>query len=845
MRFPAFNVNTRVLVLFGVGLWIIFAAFACKGNTGNKVALAQPAATTLGADSGMNVTLGVSKPANGKFLVKGEEATVTVTLKDRSGGSLTRDDFATLGLYMYGPQETTRTVTSVKLLNASTDRTKTPHHYIDLLTDKGVEIKGNVLTYKLQAVTTEDPGTYTVAVRAVKKGATTVNQAFILSDIQLGTATIEKQIVQKENCAPCHQGTSNGQFYMHHVDPSGSNPYGSPSYDSVPVNTCKACHNNDGYAAYTSPEDGKTKIADPIVARVHGIHMGEELKNPINTDRKTGVFRDYTSVVFPADVKDCATCHTDDRWQTQPSRQACGACHDNTWFGAVASMPKTDVAHLGGPQSDDSSCTTCHSANAGSVAPISVAHNPAVDVEYDAAVLTMSQPANGKFYVAGEKPVVTVVIKDSSGNRIDHTKVDTLFSTANLYVYGPRSEAKPVLSTAAKIGNSNSTASATSSIAASGTPRAWTFAEGDTFKIAVNGGAVQVLTAPAGAQTPDQVVTWLKGSITGVNVTANNTAGSVTIASSVKGDNSRLEIYNSPVTTKMGWKPRGLPLIKGGLAYGQTSGVTVEPYLVIGNVSSVSNSLRGTSDPAVARTADKITYQLADVSGLAPGTYMAYVYTNSAIVKTDNGWPRAALGLATFQVGTATPEPKIAENCTQCHGNNVMHLNESHVHPGLFDTDYCLACHDYGRSGTGDLFSQVGGNSTSGWAGYGTKPIVARVHQVHFGAYLTHPEWVYSGDPNKFNEVIFPQDVRNCTVCHDKGTSGTWKTEPSRLACNSCHDTDKALAHMAVNTVDPTPKDPYGPDAVETCTICHGAGKDFSPDKEHSIANPYTPPYPR
>ena len=138
-----------------------------------------------------------------------------------------------------------------------------------------------------------------------------------------------------------------------------------------------------------------------------------------------------------------------------------------------------------------------------------------------------------------------------------------------------------------------------------------------------------------------------------------------------------------------------------------------------------------------------------------------------------------------------------------------------------------------------------GGTSTSGWAGFGAKPIVARVHGVHRAAYLEHPEEIYEGNPNAFNEIIFPQDIRNCTTCHDaKTTTGTWKSEPSRLACLSCHDSDSAKAHGALMTKDPTP-DPYDPDAVETCKTCHGAGKEFAPDKVHNVSNPFRPPYPR
>jgi len=140
----------------------------------------------------------------------------------------------------------------------------------------------------------------------------------------------------------------------------------------------------------------------------------------------------------------------------------------------------------------------------------------------------------------------------------------------------------------------------------------------------------------------------------------------------------------------------------------------------------------------------------------------------------------------------------------------------------------------------------VGGTSTGGWAGYGAKPLDARVHAIHRGAYLKHPERNYEGNPNLGAEIIFPQDIRNCTKCHDaKATSGSWKTEASRRACLSCHDSDRNKVHGDLMTQDPTPADPYGADAIETCKTCHGASKDASPDRVHNISNPYTPPYAR
>ncbi|MDP3879716.1 MAG: cytochrome c3 family protein, partial [Dehalococcoidales bacterium] len=361
----------RKKMLWGGGILLLAAlltifAGACEGPT-------QPPPTTpgpQGEQSDIDVTMSVSKPSNGQFFTAGEKPVITVTLKDASGAALAREDFSSLGLYMYGPQEPTKTVTAVKLLNASADRSKTPHHYIELAKDANVEVKDNVLKYNLQPVTDEEPGTYTVTLRASLK-ADPLQQDFEVVDVQIGTATVEPQIVEREKCAACHLGADSGQFYFHHVDP-GRSPTGSPAIDSWPVKTCKSCHNNEGYAAFRDPTTGD-RVPDPIVNRVHGVHNGSHLESVRNIGSQeaniAGIFGDYLHVEFPANVKNCTTCHVDDRWKTEPNRVACGACHDNTWFGDLAAKPETMEAHPGGPQTNDANCSTCHTPDSGGMAP--------------------------------------------------------------------------------------------------------------------------------------------------------------------------------------------------------------------------------------------------------------------------------------------------------------------------------------------------------------------------------------------------------------------------------------------------------------------------------------------
>ena len=69
--------------------------------------------------------------------------------------------------------------------------------------------------------------------------------------------------------------------------------------------------------------------------------------------------------------------------------------------------------------------------------------------------------------------------------------------------------------------------------------------------------------------------------------------------------------------------------------------------------------------------------------------------------------------------------------------------------------------------------------------------------------------------------IVWPQDVRNCTTCHQGGTqSDNWKTNPNRAACGSCHDDvnfDTGKNHAGGIQLDDT-----------KCSGCHPAeGQEF------------------
>jgi decaheme cytochrome c component MtrC/MtrF-like protein/collagen triple helix repeat protein len=819
-----------------------------------------------GESLGLVVTLEVSPPAVGTYFTAGEQVVATITLEDSFGFPVVLADLSRANLYMYGPQAVEDVQTAVGLLNTTTDRTAPVHHYVNLLTttNANLVVNGNVLTYTMEPITTEPAGTYTVSFWAVRADDG-LAQTFELGNLQIGTAVVEGvvdgQIVG--NCADCHLGAASGKMYMHHIDPSASNPNGNWALDYVPVRTCKSCHNNEGYSAYSACSDGSipdrstnpptctapatlTKVVDPIWRRVHGVHNGANLANPFNTDPANGDFKDYTGVVFPADVKMCTKCHLDDSWQdeTKGSQSVCGACHDTV-------NVNDGTNHAGGPQ-PDYTCAACHNDL---VAPaIETAHQPTTPVFVNTVELSLSPPTSGTYYTV-EQPVVTVTVKDSLGTIIDPNTItdaddplnpsDVPFQRFNLFVSGPRARRVPVL-TAAAGGIDWARAYVRSAVQPVG---GWDLTTGTDFTVTVDGGAPITVPLPAAdpgnasawastGQTVNAVVAWLNADATfsaaatalKYTVASGPTAGDyVQINSNARGTASSVQVTDDVTGTN----------VQDLMTWPTTVAIAVPSYYANNDLRLHPTDPVADNDPRIARSATQIQYTLDSVASLSPGTYMIWVEGGSA-------YP-VAWQLLTFQVGTAVEEPKIATNCTTCHEDTRMHVGFFDIN---FNPDICGSCHDYERQFrdrvASDTFNDGWGASAAagrGNMGFGAAPIARRVHGVHRLAYLDKPQDVHASFAPPNNDIIFPQDIRNCVKCHSE--TDDWTQKPSRLACLACHDTDAAIAHGSLMTWDPTPVDPWNGDEEESCEVCHGADAEFAPSIVHNVWDPYKPPYPR
>ncbi len=175
----------------------------------------------------------------------------------------------------------------------------------------------------------------------------------------------QRDIVAIESCNACHSALA---FHG-----SGAR---------VDTDFCVVCHTNQRkynvtasvLGTYTKVyDDGSTEVVpswntEPrkfpdgnamrdMPLMIHAIHAGDKL--PVRTAASY-----IDDVAFPQPAANCASCHTasgvnatpqGDNWKTNPSRMACGACHNNINWTTGANHPG-----VGGAQADDSKCKTCH-----------------------------------------------------------------------------------------------------------------------------------------------------------------------------------------------------------------------------------------------------------------------------------------------------------------------------------------------------------------------------------------------------------------------------------------------------------------------------------------------------
>jgi len=159
------------------------------------------------------------------------------------------------------------------------------------------------------------------------------------------------------------------------------------------------------------------------------------------------------------------------------------------------------------------------------------------------------------------------------------------------------------------------------------------------------------------------------------------------------------------------------------------------------------------------------------------------------------------------------------ESCATCHGDEAFSM---HGGPRK-DVDYCVTCHQKGSedAGTGH-----------------TIDFRVMIHKIHSGSseatYCGYGCENFGSPASDFSDVALPQDVRNCTTCHDPSDPMTPQAtnvnnRPTAQVCASCHE-NLPLNADGTGIEDPGKNvHPAGSQPNSNCVTCHSEGGNVEP----------------
>ena len=240
--------------------------------------------------------------------------------------------------------------------------------------------------------------------------------------------TVTRDVIRTASCNTCHD-----QLAFH-----GGHAFG--------IEQCVLCHQPQN----VDPTTGNTL---DLKVMIHKLHDGSSLPSVVGTSTTPGVpyeiegfggLTNFSTVIDPADVRRCEVCHSQTTgaaqakaFMSEPTRAACGSCHDDINF-ATGFSSGSEPNHPAGPLLDDTQCANCHipqgelpfdaSIMGAHVVPTDTAatypQNP--DTLLSGINLAITSVTNTK---AGQTPTVNFTLKDNSGNNIAVSSTTTLSFT--------------------------------------------------------------------------------------------------------------------------------------------------------------------------------------------------------------------------------------------------------------------------------------------------------------------------------------------------------------------------------------------------------------------------------
>jgi OmcA/MtrC family decaheme c-type cytochrome len=291
-------------------------------------------------------------------------------------------------------------------------------------------------TYTAQAPTGFDPTVTTTVAVDGNRDLTSFNlgtnyAGATFNFVPNGSAvTVTRDVIRTASCNTCHDQLAFHGGYAHGME------------------MCVLCH---------QPQNADPSTGNSLDLKVmaHKIHMGSQLPSVVGTSTTPGVpyqiigyansVDDFSKVIDPADPRRCEVCHSQTTsavqskaFLTEPSRAACGACHDDVNFA-------TGANHPGGFQSDDTQCVNCHIAQGETPfdASIKGAHVVANDTKAtypqnpDTLISSVFVTITGVTNTGvNQKPIVAYTVKDINGNALALSALEDLQFT----MAGPTSD---------------------------------------------------------------------------------------------------------------------------------------------------------------------------------------------------------------------------------------------------------------------------------------------------------------------------------------------------------------------------------------------------------------------
>ncbi|NUM54780.1 MAG: OmcA/MtrC family decaheme c-type cytochrome [Candidatus Hydrogenedentes bacterium] len=225
-----------------------------------------------------------------------------------------------------------------------------------------------------------------------------------------------------------------------------------------------------------------------------------------------------------------------------------------------------------------------------------------------------------------------------------------------------------------------------------------------------------------------------------------------------------------------------------------------------------------------------------DTFAMALQSRRTFTYDGASVTQGVEGNERFI-----FTLGAKAPVERrvsvLEESCTKCHSEIRAH-GEQRV-----GVDYCLMCHTTLQTDETRRDPALGSDADPE-----TVNLKDMLHAIHRGEELENGYTAYGfgNVAHVYDDVRFPADLSQCTVCHAEGASNlptapealpTVITEnggqpvltklPQSAACNSCHDSFAAVLHAALNS------DLLG--GEESCEVCHGTEAEFAVEEVHMM----------